>query len=148
MNQFDEKIRAMELEVEALKSIRRRNAANLTTTTSRYIVQPVIRGEIIQDIGHVIKTTAPLKNGVITVETDIPAFVSIGVVSSLNNRQMNVIQRMGDANTYKFAITIIKGNDNDIAELDGNPDNTKTLDVEIDITATANFTATITQEDA
>ena len=143
MKNFESMVKDIEAEIEALKSIRRRASANLGTIVKSDRVQPQIRGNTLSGT----KTTQPTKYGVVSVQTSEPAFVSLSLTSATTGRTIYVSQLANSATEWIFKVQIYRGNTTDINDLNGSTANTKTVNISIEITATADFEMTITQED-
>lgn len=142
MTNFESMVKDIEAEIEALKAVRRRASANLGTVVKSSRVQPQIRGYTLSGT----KTTQPTKYGVVSVQTIEPAFVSLSLTSATTGRTIYVSQLANNATEWIFKVQIYKGNTTDINDLNGSTANTKTVNIGIEITATADFDMTITQE--
>lgn len=140
-NLFDERIKSLEAEIEALKTVRRRASSTIPTTSEVVTISPTIIGTKIGNTNYAFAEKA----GVIVVQTNDPGFVSFSVVTNAGSRRY-FTESIGDANgNNKFRLYIQFPSSADASELGGS--GRKTVPVQIKITSTSDFTHTISQED-
>jgi len=136
MTEFDKTVKAFTRELKELKNAPTRSPSEMVMKTRRITVYPTIVGAI--DGSYL--STSPKKYGVAKIVLDEPGFATHAIVTDGGQRRF--FYSVSADNSDKVIGIYAYGSPQDASDLNGNPSNEKTLSVELEITATCDFTLT------
>lgn len=145
-NIFANKINSTERELLDLQTARFRPINELETFTRQYTTTVRIKGRASDEFGEI--STSPDQNAVIKIQSDETALACAAIRTDGVYRRFGIQTRIDSTGNQEFVISCDIGSTDDILELAGNPANTKTITIKVDITSTYDFTATQYTEQA
>ena len=138
---FESRIKQLLAEITALKTVRLRASSVIPSTSEDVTINPTIIGMNIGGTNYAFAEKA----GVVTIELNEPGFAQVSVITNSGARRY-FTETTGDTNNnQKFRLYIQFPSAADVSELGGT--GRKTIPVQLRITATCDFSYTITQED-
>lgn len=136
MTEFDNAVKSFTRELEELKNAPTRSPSEMVMKTRRITVFPTIVGSV--DGAYL--STWPKKYGVAKIVLDEPGFATHAIVTDGGQRRF--FYSIGSDDSNKAIGIYAYGSPEDASELGGSAGNEKTLAVELEITATCDFTVT------
>lgn len=137
---FELRIKQLLAEITALKTIRTRASSVIPSTSEDVTVNPTIVGMNIGGTNYAFAEKA----GVVVVSLNEPGFAQISVITDSGARRY-FAETSGENNNLKFRTYVQFPSSADVSELAGS--GRKTIPIKLRITATCDFSYSITQED-
>ena len=141
MTTFSKAVKEFRRELRELKSAPIRSPSEMALKQRTITIYPVIVG--LKSGGKLY--TLPSKAGVATIALDQPGFATAEIISARESRQCMQRFSSDSSGNRQFILWVQDGSPADASELGGSMSNSKTIGIQIRVTATCDFTLTQSQ---